>query len=77
MPYLYIYDYCKSLLLYQARDAFFMCIQQAGDDDAAGCKALRAVYDSTCPIAWVKHFDKKRIYQEHKVRTSWLEVKSS
>lgn len=54
-----------------------MCIQQAGDDEAAGCKALRAVYDNTCPIAWVKHFDKKRIYQEHKVRTSWLEVKSS
>eukprot|EP00729_Bicosta_minor_P013382 gene13381-4233_t len=53
---------------HEARDAFFVCIAAAGDDDATGCKALRQVYDSTCPVAWVKHFDKKRIYQEHKAK---------
>eukprot|EP00035_Acanthoeca_spectabilis_P022744 m.445539 g.445539 ORF g.445539 m.445539 type:complete len:85 (+) comp19240_c0_seq1:109-363(+) len=55
---------------YHARDAFYACVNQARNTGAteAGCDALRKVYEATCPVAWVSHFDKKQVYTSFKQR---------
>ena len=47
----------------QARDAFYECVEAAGQTFAldtpvpSQCKRERAAYEAACKASWVKHFD--------------------
>ena len=49
---------------YDARDAYFAC-RDAGEKD---CGELLKLYEKACPSAWVRYFDKKKIYDAYKER---------
>lgn len=52
---------------YDARDAFYACARAAGKDAVESkCAAFRQAYESSCPQAWVRHFDKKQVYTAYK-----------
>lgn len=48
---------------WQARDAYYQCVEDAGVTFTAetpappACKAARAAYQAACKASWVKHFD--------------------
>ena len=47
---------------YEAKDAYYKC-KDAGDEN---CEELLKKYEEACPSAWVRYFDKKRIYDAYK-----------
>lgn len=49
---------------YEAKDAYFAC-KDAGNTD---CQELLKKYEEACPSAWVRYFDKKKIYDAYKER---------
>lgn len=59
---------------YEARDAFFACVDelgsgfQAGQPVPADCKDLRKKYEECCSASWVAHFDKLRDQDVRRVR---------
>lgn len=57
-----------------ARDNYWACLEQhaptfnstSGTEEPQQCKALRKLFESGCPNQWVKHFDRKRTYEQFK-----------
>lgn len=50
---------------YVARDAFYSCMV-VNQEKAASCKELEKEFHSKCLPSWVKHFNKKRVYESYK-----------
>ncbi|OQV13802.1 hypothetical protein BV898_12021 [Hypsibius exemplaris] len=50
---------------WDSRDAYWKCIEKNGTD-APVCDQLRTEYLNLCPGQWVKHFDRKFIYEQYK-----------
>ena len=36
--------------------------------EPSACAQLRKLYETSCPSQWVKHFDRKRTYEQFKKR---------
>jgi len=53
-----------------SRDGLWKCLDEHQDDPGAvsACAQFRAIYESSCPSQWVKHFDRKREYLKFKDR---------
>lgn len=57
-----------------ARDEYWACLEKhapkhsctSGAPEPPQCVALRKLYESRCPSQWVKHFDRKRTYEQFK-----------
>ncbi|XP_065563043.1 cytochrome c oxidase assembly factor 6 homolog [Artemia franciscana] len=50
---------------WEARDDLWNCMDK-NENERELCKEFRAIYESTCPAQWVKHFDRKRNYLKFK-----------
>eukprot|EP00045_Choanoeca_perplexa_P023129 m.12414 g.12414 ORF g.12414 m.12414 type:complete len:83 (+) comp9944_c0_seq1:53-301(+) len=48
-----------------ARDAYQDCMMKNADNED-GCKSLKEEFVKACPEAWVKHFEKQRVYLNYK-----------
>ncbi|XP_067634696.1 cytochrome c oxidase assembly factor 6 homolog [Eurosta solidaginis] len=59
-----------------ARDEYWQCLTEhapnhsstSGEKVPEVCKKLRKVFESSCPRQWVKHFDRRRTYEQFKKR---------
>ena len=53
-----------------ARDAYWGCLDAAGVEEEEAkknnCAALRRDFESACAGTWVRHFDRKRSYEQFK-----------
>lgn len=57
-----------------SRDKYWECLQKyaptysatSGSEEPNECKQLRKLFESSCPNQWVKHFDRKRTYEQFK-----------
>lgn len=57
-----------------ARDEFWSCLDThapnhqstSGESVPKRCADLRKFYEKSCPSQWVKHFDRKRTYEQFK-----------
>eukprot|EP00039_Didymoeca_costata_P022450 m.4535 g.4535 ORF g.4535 m.4535 type:complete len:82 (-) comp3010_c0_seq1:2395-2640(-) len=68
----------ERLACWEARDKFFACDDKNKNVTPSPCEELRKSYEKQCPIAWVKHFNKRRIYLLSKQKldeVGWQEVK--
>ncbi|EDQ91128.1 uncharacterized protein MONBRDRAFT_3788, partial [Monosiga brevicollis MX1] len=50
-----------------ARDEYQQCLEKNGEG-ATQCEDLRKSFVAACPEAWVKHFERRRIYARFKQR---------
>ncbi|CAI6346071.1 unnamed protein product [Macrosiphum euphorbiae] len=50
---------------WSSRDHFWECLR-SNNDKADKCTDLRLIYESSCPVQWVKHFDRKYNYLKFK-----------
>jgi len=50
-----------------SKDDFWKCLDE-NDGKSDVCVKFRALYESSCPPQWVKHFDRKREYLKFKDR---------
>uniref|UniRef100_A0A0K8TPN8 Putative cytochrome c oxidase assembly factor 6 n=1 Tax=Tabanus bromius TaxID=304241 RepID=A0A0K8TPN8_TABBR len=61
---------------WDARDQYWACLEKndpthsstSGEDVPAACVKLRKLFTASCPAQWVKHFDRKRTYDQFKQR---------
>lgn len=59
---------------WDARDKYWQCLDKyapdysatSGQEGPKDCAKLRKLYESGCPSQWVKHFDRKRTYEQFK-----------
>lgn len=59
-----------------ARDEYWACLEQhapmhsstSGQPEPKQCVALRKLYEKGCPGQWVKHFDRKRTFEQFKAK---------
>ncbi|KAL5463239.1 hypothetical protein EMCRGX_G032119 [Ephydatia muelleri] len=58
-------DSSQRKICYGARDAFYKCMAASGDDELK-CAMQKQEYHSKCLSSWVRHFDRKRLYEEYK-----------
>ncbi|XP_050071677.1 cytochrome c oxidase assembly factor 6 homolog [Anopheles maculipalpis] len=57
-----------------ARDEYWACLDKHAPDyqctsqqpEPKECLQLRKLYQQSCPAQWVKHFDRKRTYDQFK-----------
>lgn len=58
------------------RDNYWACLDKnaptfsstSGAAEPKACLALRKLFEKSCPGQWVKHFDRKRNYEQFKTR---------
>ncbi|CAI8048207.1 Cytochrome c oxidase assembly factor 6 homolog [Geodia barretti] len=50
---------------YVARDAFYSCMLK-NSEKVEACKREGKEFHSKCLPSWVKHFDKRRVYENYK-----------
>lgn len=56
------------------RDEFWKCLSEnaplhsstSGEKVPDACKQYRKLFETNCPNTWVKHFDRKRTYEQFK-----------
>ncbi|XP_037915920.1 cytochrome c oxidase assembly factor 6 homolog [Hermetia illucens] len=56
---------------WSARDEYWRCLDQHNvtDDKVPDqCKELRKLFEKNCPSQWVKHFDRKRLYEQFQAK---------
>lgn len=59
---------------WDSRDKYWQCLDKyapeytpsSGQDGPKECAQIRKLYESSCPAQWVKHFDRKRTYEQFK-----------
>lgn len=59
---------------WDARDKYWQCLDKyspefsatSGQEGPSECAKLRKLYETGCPGQWVKHFDRKRTYEQFK-----------
>lgn len=59
---------------WNARDTYWSCIDDkapkyqatSGAAEPKECLQLRKLFETSCPSQWVKHFDRKRTYEQFK-----------
>lgn len=59
---------------WNARDEYWQCLDKnapdyqatSGADEPKECQKFRKLFQSKCPGQWVKHFDRKRTYEQFK-----------
>ena len=57
-----------------SRDTYWQCLSEnapqhsstSGEKVPDICKQLRKTFETSCPSQWVKHFDRKRTYEQFK-----------
>ena len=57
-----------------ARDKYWSCLNKyapehnssTGEAEPKACVEVRKMYEASCPSQWVKHFDRKRTYEQFK-----------
>jgi len=63
---------------WSSRDAYWKCLDDnapkhsstSGEKVPESCLKLRKAFESACPNQWVKHFDRKRSYEQFKEKMS-------
>lgn len=61
---------------WDARDEYWQCLDKnapehqanSGAKEPTVCLQFRKLYCERCPGQWVKHFDRKRTYEQFKVK---------
>lgn len=61
---------------WNARDQYWACVDKvaptfsstSGQPEPKECLKLRKLFETSCPGQWVKHFDRKRNYEQFKER---------
>lgn len=59
---------------WDARDKYWNCLDQnaptysasSGEEGPKACAQFRKLFETGCPAQWVKHFDRKRTYEQFK-----------
>lgn len=59
---------------WESRDTYWQCLDDkapahqatSGDKEPAVCLQFRKLFQANCPSQWVKHFDRKRTYEQFK-----------
>lgn len=59
---------------WDGRDQYWQCLDKyapeyspsSGEPGPSECAKLRKLYEAVCPGQWVKHFDRKRTYEQFK-----------
>lgn len=67
-------DKQKRQICWNARDAYWTCLDKylpeystsSGQEGPPECAKLRQLFETGCPAQWVKHFDRKRTYEQFK-----------
>lgn len=67
-------DKASRKMCWDARDKYWECLGKyapdysatSGEEGPKECAKLRKLYESSCPAQWVKHFDRKRTYEQFK-----------
>lgn len=67
-------DKDKRQKCWNARDGYWQCLDKnapaysttSGEDQPNACAKLRKLFEQECPAQWVKHFDRKRTYEQFK-----------
>lgn len=65
-------------LCWKARDSYWDCLDKnapeysatSGKPEPKACIQLRKLFEKNCPAQWVKHFDRKRNYEQFKAKMS-------
>ncbi|XP_051153187.1 cytochrome c oxidase assembly factor 6 homolog [Leptopilina boulardi] len=55
----------KREICWNNRDVYWNCLDKNEDSESL-CAQFRKHYEKTCPIQWVKHFDRRREYNKFK-----------
>ncbi|XP_037935582.1 cytochrome c oxidase assembly factor 6 homolog [Teleopsis dalmanni] len=61
---------------WSSRDEYWKCLDQnspqhsstSGESVPNACKQMRKLFETSCPSQWVKHFDRKRTYEQFKAK---------
>ncbi|KAL9880989.1 cytochrome c oxidase assembly factor 6 homolog [Glossina fuscipes] len=61
---------------WSSRDEYWKCLSEnapqhsstSGENVPNACERLRKLFETHCPGQWVKHFDRKRTYEQFKER---------
>lgn len=61
---------------WESRDIYWQCLDESapthsstsGEQVPKVCRELRKIFETSCPGQWVKHFDRKRTYEQFKVK---------
>lgn len=67
-------DKAKRQECWNARDTYWQCLDKnapnysatSGEEGPSMCAKLRKLFETACPGQWVKHFDRKRTYEQFK-----------
>lgn len=67
-------DKSKRQKCWDARDEYWKCLDKnspdysatSGQEGPSECLKLRKLFETGCPAQWVKHFDRKRTYEQFK-----------
>lgn len=67
-------DKAKRTKCWDSRDNYWQCLEKnapehsttGGQEEPSACISLRKIFESNCPAQWVKHFDRKRSYEQFK-----------
>lgn len=67
-------DKAKRQHCWDARDKYWQCLDQnapdysatSGQEGPSVCAKFRKLFETSCPAQWVKHFDRKRTYEQFK-----------
>ena len=63
-------------LCYKARDKYYEC-RDKNPDKTEVCEEFRKMFEKSCLPSWVKHFDRKRVYEEYKKKLNTEGFKST
>lgn len=63
-------------LCWDARDSYWQCLDKnapqhqatSGAKEPSVCLQMRQLFQKQCPGQWVKHFDRKRTYDQFKAK---------
>ncbi|XP_040195747.1 cytochrome c oxidase assembly factor 6 homolog [Rana temporaria] len=50
---------------WDSRDRYWQCLDDTKEDKDK-CQQIRKGYEQSCPLTWIKYFDKRRDYLKYK-----------
>ncbi|XP_064536327.1 cytochrome c oxidase assembly factor 6 homolog [Drosophila montana] len=67
-------DKAERAKCWSTRDEYWKCLDEnapkhsstSGEKVPNACQKMRKIFEQSCPGQWVKHFDRKRTYEQFK-----------
>ncbi|KAM5180211.1 cytochrome c oxidase assembly factor 6 homolog [Mantella aurantiaca] len=61
---------------WDSRDRYWQCLDDSNEDKDK-CQQFRKGFEKSCPLTWLKHFDKRRDYLKYKAEMESRVLESS